>query len=457
METLPHTLDFKPLISSGLDALDDAWGGFYRSGSYLVFGRAASGRTLLALRFLQAGVEAGDEALFIAPDRPKDLIIQAASIGFDLRRAHEAGRVRLMRVAPSLNLRGAGDDGLVRALRDLALLLHEHRPARFILTDFAPFVQFQAFSRFQDAFVQLLEHVDPVDATTLLGMPEPANDQSRQVIQFMSEQLTGSLHVERPAPDSTQRRLTLLPNIGHLRRQQVTWDLAPLVEATRPDGAAGRILPAAEAASGAEPRPDAAANLRPVDDAAPADDVAPARDEGPAPPPAASERRFVHVPEMTPSPPAGAAADSDDAEPRVEMRDEADYTDRAAFQTRLAQLFERRGDGETSFLLIAMRMDRSEPRSRPFDFDFIFDLTIDALGPDDDVLADMEHERLIVLLTDRHPDEAQRFFGRLRRRLHDQAPKEAEQLLHSVSAIVVPDGRPFEAASAFVDYALDPT
>ncbi len=111
---------------------------------------------------------------------------------------------------------------------------------------------------------------------------------------------------------------------------------------------------------------------------------------------------------------------------------------------------------DTPFLLVAMRMDRSEERTaRPFDFEFILDLVSELLRDQDDMLVELDRERLIVLLADSRPEAAQQFFAQLKNRLRDEAPQQADHLLHSVSAIVVPDGRPFQNAEEFLTYALD--
>jgi hypothetical protein len=103
-----------------------------------------------------------------------------------------------------------------------------------------------------------------------------------------------------------------------------------------------------------------------------------------------------------------------------------------------------------------MRMDRSTEKAvRPFDFEFILDLVAESLREQDDMLADLQNERLIVLLSDSRPEEAQHFFSRLKVRLREEAPHHSDDLLNSVSAIVVPDGRPFPGAEQFLTYAMD--
>lgn len=626
MET---TVAYAPKILSGIDVLDQAWGGVYRGGSYLVYGRAASGRGVLTLLFTQTGVLLGDRCLFISPERPKDLMIQAASMDFDLRQAYESGLVRLIRIPPMLDTQHAGDEAIARAMQDLVSIVRQHRPSRLVLNDFVPFVQFKSFDRFRTAFVQMLEQIDLLDTTMMLVMAEPANEQSRQVIEFMRSQMTGSIHVEliEEDPNSTQRRLTLVPNIGHLRRRVVEyWDLTSVVEQHEAAAVTGvRMLPATATSPVDAPRAPQPVRLRPSHTSSPtpspdayvstpsqplrpiplgrnarytppatpsgtryqtisiplgqrsqaAPPPAPAlstarpspgvrqvnrayeapsrsaafsepRDESPAPsesvhadsfaaaPPSIpadekpepayvppSDSTFLWSTELNTAPfpqtqrptqrfvfevPTPSAPHSQGEEPRrdrepaweeqrtaqagpsipplhgryaadaskpgfppqepafaanqpwdaVPEPERVSHTDRDAFRDRLQQHFLHRDVNETPFLLIAMRMDRSENRTtRPFDFEFILDLVGELLRLQDDMFVDLERERMIVLLANTRPDEAQRFFARLKNRLREEAPQQADQLLHSVSAIVVPDGRPFQNAEEFLSYALD--
>lgn len=101
-------------------------------------------------------------------------------------------------------------------------------------------------------------------------------------------------------------------------------------------------------------------------------------------------------------------------------------------------------------------MDRPDKKmARPFDFDFLMDLVREELRRGDDMLVNIDEERMVVLLANSRADQAQRFFARLKDRLRKESPVQADHLLHSVSAIVVPDGQPFQKAGEFLTYALD--
>ncbi len=239
---------YSPLLPTGVDVVDRVWGGLYRGGSYLLYGRGASGRDLLTLRFTQTGAELGESCLFISTARPKDLMIQAASIGFDLREAYEQEKVKLLRVPPTLAHQGGEDVGVLRAMRDLVALIREHRPQRLVVNDFMPFVMFRSYDRLRASIVDLLEQTDVLDMTMILMMSEPGNEQSRRVVDFVASQMTGAVHLEMVSEDqeSTLRRLTFQPNIGHVRgRRTEPWDLADMLKpVTVPVQAARRMLPA---------------------------------------------------------------------------------------------------------------------------------------------------------------------------------------------------------------------
>ncbi len=476
--TTVSSVAFAPKHLSGIDVIDNAWGGLYRGGSYLVYGKAASGRGLLTLMFARTGATLREPTLFISADRQKDLIIQAASIGFNLRHAYESGIVRLMRVPPLMNVQQMGDDGVSKALWDLIGLIRKHRPTRLVMNDFLPFVAFRSFDRFRVEFIQFLEQIDSLETTLMVVMPEPANQQSRRVIDFMSMQMTGSIHIELADenPTTTKRRVTLVPHIGHIKRQVVDyWDLEDVVEDASTSGTPDRggapteahtvyaePGPATQASQGpatqtspgpTQPAYQAAAQPAPPTYSAPPERPAAYAPTEPYAPPSAD------VPSPTTPPPADEFVHSSATEAEIEQPTATDrlpdVTDRETFRLRLQQKFLMRESGLQPFLLLAMRMDRKDASARPFDFDFLMDLVRAALRPQDDMLSDLSQERLIVFLGESRPEEAQSFFARLKERLRQDSPQQADHLLHSVSAIVVPDGRPFQSAEEFLSYALD--
>ncbi|MBL7977736.1 MAG: hypothetical protein JNN12_05290 [Bacteroidetes Order II. Incertae sedis bacterium] len=515
---------YAPKIITGINVIDEAWGGLYRGGSYLLYGQAWTGRSLMNLQFAFTGVKQKERCLYIFPERPRDLIIQAASINFDLRGAVEDGLVKLMRIPPSFKPNELTDEELHKAITDLVQVVAQENPDRLIIDNFSRFAQFKSFAAFQDAFIDMLERIELVDTTLLFALGEPANDNARNVIEFIARQVTGCIHValDQEEPTSSRRLLTIIPNIGHLEGPVADyWDLAETVS----ENERYLLEQSALQQSFEEPEPEVPQPVvveEPV--AAPEPEVivpvVPAEPEPPAPEPALGQpfilptmqtprrlselpRRFgssarmpayaptnhvvtpppvpVQKPEpilVTAPPPAithtpviptplanplpsfeNLSSLRQEEEALVEdvlQHEVRDYTDRAAFQQVLEHQFRLRDQNGHSFLLIAMRMDRGEGKKvRPFDFEFILDLVTDALRNTDSMLVNHDRERLVMLRTNIGAEESQSFFTELMGQLRKEAPQQAEHLLRSVSAIVVPDGKPFKTAEEFLAYAMD--
>lgn len=74
-------------LSSGVAGLDEIIkGGFLAGRAYLVRGAPGTGKTMLGMHFLSAGLAAGDKPLFITLDEPEDRVRQdAAAVGIGLK------------------------------------------------------------------------------------------------------------------------------------------------------------------------------------------------------------------------------------------------------------------------------------------------------------------------------------------------------------------------------------
>jgi circadian clock protein KaiC len=88
--------------SIGVPSLDELLhGGLPRGSSTLIYGGAGIGKTLLALHFVQAGLEAGEPAVFISTEeKAPELRHRAEGLGWSLGAAEAAGKLELLHVSP---------------------------------------------------------------------------------------------------------------------------------------------------------------------------------------------------------------------------------------------------------------------------------------------------------------------------------------------------------------------
>ena len=184
-----------PLLPSGIDAVDAHWGGLRPGSAVLLVGRAGAGRTALALRAIHSAVDAGTTALLLSPKSPDQLTAAASAAGFDLAAMHRSGHLRVLRIPSAKDLAAKGNPGMDAAYRDLAALAAKAEAGRVVIEDFTPLVQFSSFAAFERAFEGLRGALARTGASFLLGLGEPANDASRQLLTFVEERVDGAVRV----------------------------------------------------------------------------------------------------------------------------------------------------------------------------------------------------------------------------------------------------------------------
>ena len=425
-------------IPTGASGIDHYWGGVFRGGRYLVYGRNAAGRNLLPMVFLASATNSLETSLLVTRLREADLDIQAFGIGFDAQSAKASGLLKVSRIPAELDVLQADDEGLESALKALASLIVDADADRVVIDDFSPFSRFSSFDHFRTAFVRLLDEVERVKSTMVIGMPEPANDASRRIIDMIGGHMTGSVHVHIAHHEGfSQRTLSLLPQIGHAtRRVDVPWEIDMDASArTTPSVVAIPSLPLDE--SDDDGQLDAS-------DAA----VEPHMAASPEPPPTATPRQD----DDTPIPEAPMVS------PELTVVDEFPgqvFDDRDAFADELQLYFEDYESSGAPFVLVAMRMEDANDGSESDDFQVVTGLVRESLYREDTMLADPGTEKIVVILGQEDGAAAQELFARIKDRMRSDLPRHADELMNAVSAVVVNNGSPFLTASEFLSYVLD--
>ena len=194
---------------SGLPSVDQQWGGLDAGSTYLLVGRAGAGRSALALQAVQATVASGSTCLLLSPRPPAELVEIGRGIAFDLAEAHGAGLLRPLRIPTAADLAEKGTDGLETAYRDLVALVRAERPARVVVEDFTPLVQFDSFERLDEAFQELTSDLRALGTTLVVGLGAPANDASRQLLDVVRRAADGMVQIQDdgdlvldPAPEA---------------------------------------------------------------------------------------------------------------------------------------------------------------------------------------------------------------------------------------------------------------
>ncbi|MFA3781688.1 RAD55 family ATPase [Melioribacteraceae bacterium 4301-Me] len=211
------------LISSGFSLIDHNWGGVYKGGSYFVVGPRKSGRTLLGLQFAIEAAKSSEVCVYFTLMRPKDLMIQAASLNFDIQSYMNQNLIIVVRVAPPKDIYEMynPDDYLVEYLNDIATVVNQYGPSRIIFDELTPFVGFRNLEILREAFLNTLEVIEERDITSLFIIGEPATQKAHSIVSILTQHVTGVIQLKKLVqPDKYQTgTATIIPNVGHTQGQ----------------------------------------------------------------------------------------------------------------------------------------------------------------------------------------------------------------------------------------------
>ena len=208
------------LLPSGIPLVDSAWGGLYRGGTYFLIGPHKSGRTLLALQFALECAQQKEICLFFTNMRPKDLMIHAVSIDFDLQHYMNQNLIIVVRVSPPVDLEEVEDPDnyLADYIRDILPVVKQYQPNKIVFDELTPFINFKNTKILHDAFLQTIETIEDAAVTTLLTLGEPANPASRNIVELLTSSSTGKIELVKQVDAANKYytgTLTIIPNIGH--------------------------------------------------------------------------------------------------------------------------------------------------------------------------------------------------------------------------------------------------
>ena len=212
------------IVPSGISFIDETWGGFYRGGTYLLVGPRKSGKTLIGLQFTKECVEQQEVCLYFTSMRPKDLMINASAIGFDLQTCMSENKVIVVRVNSSVeNSETESDDYLSEYLRDIVPIVEQYQPARLVFDEMTPFIGFNNIERLKEAFIMSCEEIEEYGITSLFIIGEPATTSAGKIVHSLSENSTASIHLKKNENTgenfNTEGRITIIPNVGHTEGQ----------------------------------------------------------------------------------------------------------------------------------------------------------------------------------------------------------------------------------------------
>jgi len=213
------------LIKSGFSLIDQKWGGVYKGGGYLIVGPRKSGRTLLSLKFAIESARQSERCLFFTTMRPKDLMIQAASLNFDLQKYMNNNSIIVVRVSPPNDVYDMynPDEYMTDYINDIITVSNQYDPGRLIFDEMTPYIGFKRLDLLEYVFTNMIETIENRNITSFFVVGEPATEKSKTIVSILSDNVTGTIYLEKSTKMIDDRynsgKVYLSPNVGHTEGQ----------------------------------------------------------------------------------------------------------------------------------------------------------------------------------------------------------------------------------------------
>jgi circadian clock protein KaiC len=208
------------ILPSGIPLVDKIWRGFYRGGSYLLIGQHKTGKTLLGLQYARECVKQKEVCLYFTSIRPKELLIHAASVDFDIQHYMDQNQIILIRVTPPEELYDGSDADsfLMEYMKDLELVVEQAEPDKIVFDEMTPFIGFQDSELLKDVYAHTTEIIEEAGITSLYVLRDPATVAAKQLVDSIVSLSTGVVYLEKKT-DEKKGEMIITPNIGHYEGQ----------------------------------------------------------------------------------------------------------------------------------------------------------------------------------------------------------------------------------------------
>lgn len=132
-------------IESGINNLDAIIGGGFPQGrTCLISGEAGTGKSIFSFQFLLEGLKNGEKSIYICIDqKPQQVILNMASLGWDLTKYLESGLLQIFDVSSYFSFSYLGDfDGakITKAIEDIMTFVKETNPDRLVIDPISPLI-----------------------------------------------------------------------------------------------------------------------------------------------------------------------------------------------------------------------------------------------------------------------------------------------------------------------------
>jgi KaiC/GvpD/RAD55 family RecA-like ATPase len=204
------------VLSTGIAGLDKLVGGYPKGKSVLVTGKAGTGKTIMALHFVNACCETGMKCAYIATEEsPEDLIAQGTELGWNINKYIKKGLLSIIEAYQ----RRAEEVEIAYPLRnsnqsevDFFNLVNE-LPDNFdtiVIDNIGVFVVGMDIKNFRDNIDYLMYKLKEKETTAIIIIDEGAGDIFNEIATYSAHGAIKLLKLENPYTGKRERRFDFI-------------------------------------------------------------------------------------------------------------------------------------------------------------------------------------------------------------------------------------------------------
>jgi len=186
------------LHASGVNCIDDKIGGFYDSSTYLVSGNTGTGKSILGLQFLMKGIALGQRGLLITDEKPKDVILQAESLGFDIRNSISQGSLIVLELEEEYASLVRNTSDLRAVYEEIDTCITENSVKRVVLDEFKNiFVPNNDLQLAKESLPFFFDKLSTGGLTTIITADITSYQYSDEAEQLLEKLASGIVHLHQ--------------------------------------------------------------------------------------------------------------------------------------------------------------------------------------------------------------------------------------------------------------------
>jgi KaiC/GvpD/RAD55 family RecA-like ATPase len=183
----------------GIKEFDTAFGGTYQGRVTLISGPSKTGKTAIALQFLNAGLQQGENVMILSAMPSRDLAILAESMNIDVDVNVESGALTILEYNDFVPGRDAEENIMLppEGFSQLQAVIENNGINRLVIDTVVPWIAFPGNRHLAEHVFSFVRAFERLGATSLFTAPKPASPTSQRMLKYIVDNVPVAIYLSK--------------------------------------------------------------------------------------------------------------------------------------------------------------------------------------------------------------------------------------------------------------------